>query len=94
MVNICVWVLASAFGVPAMVLGNVEVEVEQNSRWSWIYLSMLLWACVLGRTAARACEWVSVCVCPDAAMCGLASPGAYRSVRTVTCPDLKRIYNS
>ncbi|XP_062315752.1 nociceptin receptor [Osmerus eperlanus] len=28
-VNICVWVLASAFGVPAMVLGNVEVE--QNS---------------------------------------------------------------
>ncbi|XP_067095886.1 nociceptin receptor [Osmerus mordax] len=29
-VNICVWVLASAFGVPAMVLGNVEVE--QNSR--------------------------------------------------------------
>uniref|UniRef100_A0A3Q2QUA4 Nociceptin receptor n=1 Tax=Fundulus heteroclitus TaxID=8078 RepID=A0A3Q2QUA4_FUNHE len=26
MVNICVWVLASAFGVPAMVMGNVEVE--------------------------------------------------------------------
>ncbi|KAK5624140.1 Nociceptin receptor [Crenichthys baileyi] len=25
-VNICVWVLASAFGVPAMVMGNVEVE--------------------------------------------------------------------
>ncbi|XP_045912850.1 nociceptin receptor isoform X2 [Micropterus dolomieu] len=30
-VNICVWVLASAFGVPAMVLGNVEVEPEHNS---------------------------------------------------------------
>uniref|UniRef100_A0A3Q3KCT5 Nociceptin receptor n=1 Tax=Monopterus albus TaxID=43700 RepID=A0A3Q3KCT5_MONAL len=27
-VNICVWVLASAFGVPAMVLGNVEVSIE------------------------------------------------------------------
>ncbi|XP_068997820.1 nociceptin receptor [Embiotoca jacksoni] len=25
-VNICVWVLASAFGVPAMVMGNVEKE--------------------------------------------------------------------
>uniref|UniRef100_A0A8C5GLJ6 Nociceptin receptor n=1 Tax=Gouania willdenowi TaxID=441366 RepID=A0A8C5GLJ6_GOUWI len=25
-VNICVWVLASAFGVPAMVMGNVEEE--------------------------------------------------------------------
>ncbi|XP_029012282.1 nociceptin receptor [Betta splendens] len=30
-VNICVWVLASAFGVPAMVLGNVEEEREHNS---------------------------------------------------------------
>ncbi|XP_031167924.1 nociceptin receptor [Sander lucioperca] len=30
-VNICVWVLASAFGVPAMVLGNVEEEQEHNS---------------------------------------------------------------
>ncbi|XP_013869312.1 nociceptin receptor [Austrofundulus limnaeus] len=29
-VNICVWVLASVFGVPAMVLGNVEVEREHN----------------------------------------------------------------
>ncbi len=31
-VNICVWVLASAFGVPAMVLGNVEEEQEHNSK--------------------------------------------------------------
>ncbi|KAG7519929.1 delta-type opioid receptor-like [Solea senegalensis] len=30
-VNICVWVLASAFGVPAMVMGNVEEEQEHNS---------------------------------------------------------------
>ncbi|XP_035511902.1 nociceptin receptor, partial [Morone saxatilis] len=30
-VNICVWVLASAFGVPAMVLGNVEEEPEHNT---------------------------------------------------------------
>ncbi|XP_020315160.1 nociceptin receptor [Oncorhynchus kisutch] len=30
-VNICVWVLASAIGVPAMVLGDVEVEIEHNS---------------------------------------------------------------
>ncbi|XP_017290535.1 nociceptin receptor isoform X2 [Kryptolebias marmoratus] len=30
-VNICVWVLASVFGVPAMVLGNVEVERDHNS---------------------------------------------------------------
>ncbi|KAA8590730.1 hypothetical protein FQN60_001673, partial [Etheostoma spectabile] len=30
-VNICVWVLASAFGVPAMVLGNVEEEQEHNN---------------------------------------------------------------
>lgn len=33
-VNICVWVLASAFGVPAMVMGNVEEEQEHNSKWS------------------------------------------------------------
>lgn len=32
MVNICVWVLASAFGVPAMVMGNVEEEQEHNSK--------------------------------------------------------------
>ncbi|XP_010776772.1 mu-type opioid receptor-like [Notothenia coriiceps] len=31
-VNICVWVLASAFGVPAMFLGNVEVEQEHGSK--------------------------------------------------------------
>lgn len=31
-VNICVWVLASAFGVPAMVMGNVEEEQEHNSK--------------------------------------------------------------
>ncbi|KAM3871950.1 nociceptin receptor [Diretmus argenteus] len=30
-VNICVWVLASAIGVPAMVMGDVEVELEHNS---------------------------------------------------------------
>ncbi|KAK7884504.1 hypothetical protein WMY93_027627 [Mugilogobius chulae] len=30
-VNICVWVLASAFGVPAMVMGNVEEEQEHNN---------------------------------------------------------------
>ncbi|XP_055078862.1 nociceptin receptor isoform X2 [Periophthalmus magnuspinnatus] len=29
-VNICVWVLASAFGVPAMVMGNVEEEDGQS----------------------------------------------------------------
>ncbi|KAI4824236.1 hypothetical protein KUCAC02_012762 [Chaenocephalus aceratus] len=29
-VNICVWVLASAFGVPAMFLGNVEMEPEHG----------------------------------------------------------------
>lgn len=33
MVNICVWVLASAFGVPAMVMGNVEEEQEHNRKW-------------------------------------------------------------
>lgn len=27
------WVLASAFGVPAMVMGNVEEEQEHNSKW-------------------------------------------------------------
>lgn len=37
-VNICVWVLASAFGVPAMVLGNVEEEQEHNSKYTYMYL--------------------------------------------------------
>ena len=31
-VNICVWVLASAFGIPAMVMGNIEEEQEHNSK--------------------------------------------------------------
>ncbi|XP_043981067.1 nociceptin receptor [Gambusia affinis] len=30
-VNVCVWVLASAVGVPVMVMGNVEVVGEDNS---------------------------------------------------------------
>uniref|UniRef100_A0A667Y925 Nociceptin receptor n=1 Tax=Myripristis murdjan TaxID=586833 RepID=A0A667Y925_9TELE len=30
-VNICVWVLASAISVPAMIMGDVEVELEHNS---------------------------------------------------------------
>lgn len=29
------WVLASAFGVPAMVLGNVEEEQEHNSEYMY-----------------------------------------------------------
>ncbi|XP_036389228.1 nociceptin receptor [Megalops cyprinoides] len=29
-INICIWVLASAIGVPAMMLGDVEVEAEVN----------------------------------------------------------------
>lgn len=36
-VNICVWVLASAFGVPAMVLGNVEEEQEHNSEYMFTH---------------------------------------------------------
>ncbi|KAM4737377.1 nociceptin receptor [Anableps anableps] len=46
-VNICVWVLASAFGVPAMVLGDVEVEhnsvecimviPEPKERWEPVF---------------------------------------------------------
>lgn len=38
-VNICVWVLASAFGVPAMVMGNVEEEQEHNSKWTLAHTS-------------------------------------------------------
>lgn len=41
-VNICVWVLASAFGVPAMVMGNVEEEQEHNSESGFFLTASVL----------------------------------------------------
>lgn len=38
-VNICVWVLASAIGVPAMVLGDVE---QDNGESKYIYFTYLV----------------------------------------------------